>query len=169
MKRSLVATLLLLSCVPVPPPRGTCGVGAGGNIDSRFRNDGLTDTIVQQMLDRALEGIAYTTEPRFLYPEDLCRELVGYAVYTKPPVGPFLLNGQRVMGYTECALKTIVVAAPADGNWAHSPLIHEFYHVFQKCYAPLPVDPGLSKDHANWDRTGINEAIQMEMNKPWKP
>jgi hypothetical protein len=169
MRRSLLAVVAALSCAPLAPPRGNCGVTVGGNIDSRFKSDGLTDAIAQEMLDRALRATSLTTDPQLLYPEDLCRNLVGYSIYTKPPVGPFLLDGQRVMGYTECWFKMIVVAAPADGNWAHSPLIHEYFHAFQKCHAPLPVDTGQSKDHSNWSRDGINDAIQTEMNKPWTP
>ena len=171
MKRSLLTTVLVggLSCVPVPPPAGNCGITVAGNIDNRFKSDGLTDKIAQEMLDRALRASAYTTDPRFLYPEDLCRALVGYYIFTKPPTGPFLLDGKRVMGYTECWLRNIIIAAPADGNWAHSPLIHEYFHAFQQCHAPEPVDPGQSKDHSNWSRDGINDAIETEMNTPWNP
>jgi hypothetical protein len=166
MRRSLVATLLLLSCAPLAPPKGTCDVHARGNVDNRFRDDGLTDAIVQDMLGRALDGLQFVTDWSIKDPEEMCQRVAGYYVFTKPPVGPFLLDGQQVMGYTECWFKNIVIAAPADGVWAHSALIHEFYHAFQDCKATRPVDPGMSPDHANWRRNEIQSAVDYEMSLP---
>ena len=166
---------LLLLCLTacagtLPPPSGSCGVRAAGNIDSRFTSDGLTDEIVEDMVERALDGTTFTTDFRLNDQTENCRNLQGYNVYTKPPGAFQLLTSKGaiewVLGYTTCWQKLIVVSAPENKMWRRSALVHELIHAIQKCEAPRPVDPDGDPDHANWHRDNIYGAIDYEMSLP---
>jgi hypothetical protein len=166
-----LSLVLLASCAgSLPPPSGSCGVMAAGNFEQRFKSDGLTDEIVEDMVKRALNGTTFTTDWRLSDQTENCRMLQGYNVYTRPP-GAFTItmsDGRplSVTGYTTCWQKLIVVAAPGNGVWRQSALIHELFHAMQNCKAPRPVDIGGDPDHSNWARDNIYWSIDAEMDRP---
>ncbi len=170
--RTLALLLLCLTACAgtLPPPSGSCGVRAAGNIDDRLKDDGLKDSDVEDMVQRALDATTFTTDFRLNDQTENCKALQGFNVYTKPP-GAFRTitsDGKNtwVLGYTICWQKLIVVAAPENKLWRRSALIHELIHAIQKCEAPRPTDEGGDPDHANWGRDNIFWSIDYEMGLP---
>lgn len=64
--------------------------------------------------------------------------------------------GRRVYGLTRCEFSVIEIGTD---NLGRSALAHEMVHAMQNC---IPLGPLDHDDyyHSNWDRDGINDAIE---------
>lgn len=162
--------VLLLNCAGIPPNRpnaNNCGLVMAGDFDGNGEGT-LTKAILDDRLDAALSSIVFVTDPEIFDIMEQCQKLVGYRIYTKPTRGftipnkPYLISGA-----TWCWNKTIVVGTPDNNDWTKSSIVHEIYHVWQNCNSgDGPPDRLNDTDHANWERYGIYEAIEIARNLP---
>lgn len=129
---------------------------------ARLGGDHLTgnpSTLTEETLDRAIsaaiEAGDWTTDPR-LHGHDE-HTFDGYTIYTRDTFA-FEHYGRAVLGWCQCATRTMVIGTPASGHWANSALVHEMFHVMQGCQDVHPVDANADTSHGNWWRDGIYSA-----------
>ena len=158
MKQLALVTLLLTSC-GAHYAQTNCGISVAGDYDDRFGESWLTPELLQVGVDKAIAATASTTDYTLMDQTENCKAMQGYNVYTKKTVY-FENFGRRVAGFTNCFTKIIVINTPEVLRVENSPLVHELFHVMQRCSARPPVDKGLDEDHANWYRDGIVWAIE---------
>lgn len=161
---SLLA-LLAVGCAPPPPP-GTiyttrCGMNYRGLIGTHEPAPRWSETIIQDLEDRAVETFASDANGAKMNQHEICESLEGYSLFIhaepKWDCGP---KGECVAGRSFCLERRVEVATPIEAySLRYSSLIHEIAHLVQDCKAPLPIDPGLDEAHADWDRDGIYDAI----------
>lgn len=151
----LIPFLLLLSCAT---PTTICGLSAYGS--ALYARPGMfTLEVLQEAEDATLPALqAYATDPRFASQLDMCASLKGWQVAHEWEQN-FVSYGRKVSGVTMCNLKTAIVGTPPNGDWRSSALAHELVHILQNCKARLPNEDDNDEDHANWDKDGIQRAI----------
>jgi len=155
----IVALLLTLASCGAHYNGTTCGITVAGDYDDRFAPSWLTNEKLQRVVDKAIEATSLTTDYVLMDQTENCKAMQGYSVYTKDTVY-WESYGRRVAGTTNCWTKIVIVNTPTDGNETMTSLVHELFHVMQKCNARAPIDKGLDEDHANWYRDGILWAIE---------
>ena len=147
--RTLVLLLFVTGCgVAHETP---CGIDVGGDRDNPATASTLTPDLLQRAVRRALNGATFTTDPRLSDPVENCRAMEGFTVYTKQ-APTFVDDGEEIFGVTRCWKSEIIVGTPESGSWQFSGLVHELFHVMQRCRTPLPIDSGRDAHHSNWDR-----------------
>lgn len=152
LRRAAVVSALAL-CVSCGGP-----VRLGGDFaDPAHSNSTLTHADLERVLAVATALGNGTTDSRL---HDVSADILdGYTVYTMANQVWSLDDGRRVMGWTSCPTREMVIGTPPSGVWENSALVHELFHVFQECKGLLPVDPELDPAHANWTRDGLFNAI----------
>ncbi len=147
IQRGLIA--LAIACVSCK------GVHLGGDWGGS-----APSTLAQSDVDAAIDAVLQlgneTSDPRL---HGVGIEVFdGYTVYTEPTSVFTDEWGRRVMGWTTCATRTIVIGTPTT-FWSEASLTHELFHVMQGCHGTTPIDEGCDEGHANWTRDGIYSAI----------
>ncbi|MDP1824901.1 MAG: hypothetical protein Q8L48_16715 [Archangium sp.] len=137
MRVFLLAMPLLIACGPAAH-QTPCGIDVDGSPSS------LTSEGLQSAVRAALRGATFTTDPALADPAANCKAMEGFTVYTRP-TPTFIDEGEEVFGATRCWRFEVIVGTPESGEWRLSGLVHELFHVMQRCA------PG----HANWERDGI--------------
>lgn len=150
MVRLLALPLLLLTGCGVPH-QSPCGIDVGGDRLDPQALSSLDSETLQSAVRRALDGATYTTDSRLADPAQNCRAMEGFTVFTRTTPS-FMDEGEELFGATRCWAHEIIVGTPESGQWVFSGLVHELFHVMQRCSTPLPIDDGRDAKHANWNR-----------------
>jgi hypothetical protein len=148
----LPLTLVLVAC---GAPRTTpCGIQVGGDRVDSSAVSSLTQADLDSAVRRALDGATYTTDPRLADGAENCRAMEGFTVFTRS-TPTFTDEAEEDFGVTRCWASEVVVGTPESGSWELSGLVHELFHVMQRCSTPMPIDVGRDSHHSNWDRDRI--------------
>lgn len=132
-----------------------CGAVALGDLDTDAPSwlDGATLRAAEDALLDALG--AHSTVPV----KRACEQMPGLRVYTR--AAPCWRDewGRDVCGLALCQYRAVVVGTPPSGGWRFSTLAHELAHVVQGCESFGAIDPGMDRQHADWQRNGFNAAL----------
>jgi hypothetical protein len=157
---SIVQALRKTALLGVLAVVASCGgpIRLGGDYaDPSHSNSTLTHADLERVIAVATALGNGTADSRL---HDVSEDrLDGYTVFTMASHVWTLDDGRRVMGWTSCQTRTIVVGTPPSGVWENSALVHELFHAFQGCDGILPCDAELDPTHANWTRDGLFAAI----------
>jgi hypothetical protein len=153
MKKLLTALVILVSasCGPAPLCTTRCGL----NLDWKppEADESWTCDNLQRTEDLTVEAFKSVLDDRF---QTTCDRIKNKGIYIVGARHWKNSSGKTVAGETYCLEGYVFVYNAEPWNIA---LPHELAHVVQGCLPQGPYDvPDLS--HANWDRDGINTAVQ---------
>lgn len=131
--RATLALLVLTGCGVEPSYRTRCGLAIEGNYP------GFEQDTIQAIEDASIANAVVS-----------CSRIPGYRLVVNE-AGDF--DGKS--GLANCITGEIRITSAGP-----EVLFHEFHHVEQGCWPPLPVDEGLDLIHANWNRDGVFERIR---------
>lgn len=157
MKR-LALVLLAASCAQVGPVlyRTPCGV----QVRALIPDGGWpADWSEQRLRDAETEALAALKQyGRNGVDVNACAKLANWNLYPYPSPTWRDPYGRKVAGVTNCSKGLSIIGSDDPRRNA---LAHELAHAIQRCSPPQPpIDEGLDSDHADWNRDGINDAIE---------
>lgn len=161
----VVLLLALVGCAPPPPP-GTlsvtrCGIAYRGLVGTHQPAPRWSETIIQDLEDRAIEAYAAEALGPKMNQHDICNTLEGYSLFIRPESKWDCTPKGCVAGRSFCFERKFEVATPeSDLSLRYSAFAHEIGHLIQDCMAPAPIDPGQDEGHADWVRNRIYIAIE---------
>ncbi|MDP2270914.1 MAG: hypothetical protein Q8K32_09300 [Archangium sp.] len=141
--RLLLLALMVTGCAAAHET--PCGIDVGGDRDDPNAPSSLTAAALQSAVRRALDGATFTTDPHLSDSAENCKAMEGFTVYTRAAPS-FIDDGEEVFGATRCWNFEVIMGTPESGDWGQSGLVHELFHVMQRCTPPR---------HENWERDGI--------------
>lgn len=148
-KQGCLTALLAVALAACAPPDAFCVTPCGVTVVSpspTFTCDDYT----------RIEGLL--AERLTQYPE-ACTAWRGVLVEEAPGRYVEDENGAWVVGWGDCDARYIRVHVGERRMAYETSFAHELAHFAQGCAAELPVDPGLTPMHADWNRRGIYPAL----------
>ncbi len=151
MWRGLVMLIFMaaaLACGHVPV---SCPTRLGVTLVGTTDNWNCSD--FERRVALALQALSASSDPRLSLP-------VGnpnWQLFIRPG-DSFIVNGKEVIGMTYCNSHQIELA---DRVWKRAALTHELAHVLQGCLPRSPYEGAPDLSHANWDRDGIWQALEV--------